>query len=462
MPCHAASPGGIPCEAVSRHDAVMRFLFMCIVGWASAGPVAAAPCPDASPRALALRAAIERAVCLDPRLAQAEADVARQQAVVDEAAAARAWQVQLQAGPSLSAQQGTGRDTASLSGAATVVVSRSLSDGGLTQARIAQRERELAAARADLESQRQDRLRDFVNAWADLREAQATLMAAARALESARASADAVRARLNAGTATQVDALSAASAQAQAERDVLNAQTTVLTRQGIVIERLGWPVDTALTLHADDAGVLEALTRPIDQNSPSAASAALGAHPQLLAQSERVRSRRDALDAARADEGATWSVTGSTGPNVARANSALAGYDTSRRWASEVSLTWSKPLSDGGARRSRSAQAQAALDGAAAQQASTERSLRENLLQQWNAWRSAGAELRAAQAAQTAAQAAEAAQRGRYEAGAGTLTDLISAQADLSSRNRQVAAAEQQVLRSTVGAAHALGRLQLP
>jgi outer membrane protein len=454
---HLASLGGTPRDGSSRHDAAMRFLIVCTLMFANAWP-AAASCPEATPSALSLRAAMDRALCLDPQLAQAQTEVARQQAVLDETAAAKAWQLQLQAGPSLVAQQGSGRDTNALSGAATVVVSRTLSDGGLTQARIAQRERELAAARADLQSQRQDRLRGFVNAWADLREAQASRMAAMRALDSARVSAAAVRARLAAGTATQVESLSAASAQAQAERDVLNAQTAVMTRQGIVAERLGWTGDTALTLQADDSSVLEPLARAIGQSSPAVA---LDTHPQWLAQSERLRSRHDALQAARADEGANWSVSGGTGPNITRGNSALAGYETSRRWASEVSLTWSKPLSDGGARRSRTAQAQAALDGAAAQQASLERSLRENLWQQWNAWRNADAELRAAQAAQTAAQAAEAAQRGRYEAGAGTLADWISAQADLSSRNRQVAAAEQSVLRSAVGAAHALGRLQL-
>lgn len=432
--------------------AVLVGVCLPVAGWAET-------CPDAAPQALALRAAIERALCLDPQLTQARAEMARQQAVVDEAAAARAWQVQLQAGPALSAQNGSGRDTGSLSGSATVTASRTLSDGGLTRARIAQQERELAATRAEFDAQRQNRLRDFVNAWADVREAQATLLAAQTALEAARVSASAVRARLTAGTTTQVDMLSAASAQAQAERDVLNAQTTAQTRQGVLAERLGWPAQTAITLQGDDAAVLSPLVHKVEQSQPSAT---LDEHPQLSAQRERVRSRKDALDAARADEGATWRVSGGAGPNLARSNTTTpSGWDTSRRWNSELAVTWTKPLSDGGAKRSRSAQAQAAVDGAVAQQASTERSLRENLWQQWNTWRNAGAELRAAQAAAAAAQAAAVAQRGRYEAGAGTLADWLAAQSDFSSRSRQVAAAEQAVLRSTAGAAHALGRLQL-
>jgi outer membrane protein len=440
----------------------MRFLSRCAVLLAvQSAPwqALATPCPDAAPSALTLRVAIDRAMCVDPRLAQARAEVARQQAVADEAAAARAWQVQLQAGPSASAQQGTGRDTASLAGAATVTVSRTLSDGGLTQARIAQQERELAATRAEMEAERQNRLRDFVNAWTDAREAQATASAAQAALAAARSSAAAVRARVVVGTATQVDALTTASAQAQAERDLLNAQTAVRTRQGVLAERLGWSADTAVALQGDDAAVLLPLAQAVEQSQPSSP---LEAHPQLLAQTERARARNDALAAARADEGATWRVSGGTGPSITRANTAtVSRYDTARRWGSEVAITWSKPLSDGGAKRSRTAQAQSAVDGALAQQAATERSLRENLWQQWNAWRNAGADLRAAQAAFDAAQAAAAALRGRYEAGAGTLADVLSAQSDLSLRSRQVAAAEQSVLRSTAAAAHALGRLQL-
>jgi outer membrane protein TolC len=120
------------------------------------------------------------------------------------------------------------------------------------------------------------------------------------------------------------------------------------------------------------------------------------------------------------------------------------------------------PLSDGGARQSRRVQGQAALDGVLAEQATLERSLHEALWQQWTAWQASDGELRAAQAALDAARAAEGAQRGRYEAGAGTLTDWINAQSDLSARERQAASAEQSRLRAAVGTAHALGRLHLP
>jgi outer membrane protein len=440
----------------------MRYLFVALACFSANAPAAAddrADCPRATASELTLPALLARGLCLDLQISRLQAELRRSSRVVDEAAAARSWQLQAQASPSVSSQQGTGGGLYSASAAGSLVISRTLTDGGLTNARVAQREREAAAAAADLGSARQDALRDLVGVWADAREAQAAQFAAAQALDAARSSDAATRARVAAGTATRVDALSAASALAQAERDRVSAQTTWLRRQGVLAERLGWPADSEITLRGDESAVVQQLALLIGNTSQPPA---LDAHPQLAAQHERVLASRAALDAARADEGATLAMNAQSGPQLARSNSAPQGaghWNTTRRWASEVGISWSMPLSDGGARRARTAQGQATLDAALARQAALERSLREGLWQQWTAWRGADAELLAAQAALAAAQAAESAQRGRYEAGAGTLTDWISAQSERSARLRQLASAEQSRLRAAVGTAHALGRL---
>jgi len=418
-----------------------------------------AECPTVDPHRLTLPAVLARGLCLDPKVRQAQAEIRRSDSATGEAASARAWQLRLQAGPSLNTQQGSGGGVHSASASGSLVASRTLADGGLTTARTTQREREALAAAADLDAAKQDALRDLAGAWADAREAQATLQAATRALDAARSSDAAARARLAAGTVTRVDALSAASTLAQAERDVVSAQTAWRRRQGVLAERLGWPADAEIGLGGDESAVIDRLARVIGTGTQPAAP---NAHPQLAAQRERVQARRAALDASRADEGAVVEVSARTGPSLARGNNALPGaWDTTKRWASEVGLTWSMPLSDGGARRSRTAQSQASLDAALAQQAALDRTLREGLWQQWTAWRASDAELLAARAALDAAQAAESAQRGRYEAGAGTLTDWINAQSDLSARLRQLAGAEQSRLRAAVGTAHAIGRLSL-
>jgi outer membrane protein len=416
------------------------------------------PCPDAQPAALTLQALLARGLCLDPQVAQQAFEVARTRGTIDEAAAAAAWQLSLDAGPSASVQQGSGGGLRSATGAGSLTASRLLADGGLTRSRTAQRERESAAAQADLEATRQNVLRDLAGAWSDAREAQATLFAATRAQDAARTSGAAAQARLAAGAATRVDALQAASTLAQAEREVVTAEVVWRRRQVVLAERLGWPADTPLALRGDEAEWLDLLARTIGDAAPLLSA---DTHPQLLAQRERLLARRAALDAARAEERPTVNVAGSTGPNLTRGNTntLTRTYDTTQRWNSQIALTWSMPLSDGGAKRSRVAQNQASVDSTLAQQDALQRSLRENLWQQWTAWRGADSELRATQAALDAAQANESAQRGRYEAGAGTLTDWIGAQSDLSSRARQAASAEQSRLRAAVGTVHALGRL---
>ena len=421
--------------------------------------VQAQDCPEAQPAALTLPELLARGVCLDPRLTQQGFELVRTRGVVAEASATNAWQVSLQAGPSASVQQGSDSDTHSATASANLSVSRLLSDGGLTQHRITQREHESVAAQADQDAARLDILRDLASAWSDAREAQAALLAARRLLDAARASDEITRARFAAGSATQVDVLSAAANLAQAHREFVSSEVGWRRRQAILAERLSWPAETPVVLHDDEQAWLQSLARKIGNNAPEISSEQ---HPQLRAQVQRLQARRAALDVARAEEGSVLSVSGATGPNVTRSNAGLVpGYETTHRWNSQVALTWSMPLSDGGARRARVAQAQAQVDSALAQQQSLLRNLRETLWQHWTAWRGSAAEVSAAHAARDAAAAAESAQHGRYLAGAGTLAEWISAQSDLSARSRQASSAEQTRLRAAVGTVHALGLLSL-
>jgi outer membrane protein len=420
-------------------------------------------CPSVSPRAITLASMLARSLCLDPGIQRARAARQRLDHAVREARSPAAWQVEIQAGPTASLQTESGRDTGTLTGSANVALSKLLRDGGATDARAAQAASELLAAEADLRTARQDALRASVEAWADVREAQGGVFAATRALDAARQSRSVADARVAVGLATRTEALSAASAVAQAERDVLTATTTELAAIGVLAERLGWAANTQLALAGDAESVVDALTRLIGHDDPMAL---LADHPRLVAQRERVAGRGAARDAARAEEGASLAFNARTGPRLNRSNALTAGggtgigsYQNTRTWNHEVSMTWTMPLSDGGARSSRVAQAQSALDGARAEAADLERSLRTTVWQQWTAWRSAGAGLNAARSALSAAEAAEAGQRARYQAGVGTLSEWLTAQADLASRVRQIASAEQTILRSAAGAAHALGRL---
>lgn len=420
--------------------------------------VAPASCPSVDPKAITLSAFLGRATCIDPAIQTARATRQRLEQAVVEARSPLAWQLDVQVGPSGSLQSQSGRDLGTLTGAASVGGSKRLFDGGATRARVSAAQRQVLVADADVRSAHQDSVRTSIETWADLREAQGRVFAATRALDAARQSRTAVDARVAVGLSTRLEALTAASAVAQAERELLTARTTELAALGVLAERVGWAANAQLALVGDGDTIVDSLTTLIGHDDPMSL---LAGHPRLVAQRERIAGRDDAVAAARADERASVVLSASTGPRLSRSNatSPTGSYQESRSWNHEVALTWALPISDGGSRSSRVAQATASLNGERAAGADLERALRSSVWEQWTTWRGAGAGLTAAQAALAAARAAEEGQRARYTAGTGTLTEWLSAQSDLADRIRQLATAEQTVLRSAARAAHALGRL---
>jgi outer membrane protein len=418
-------------------------------------------CPEAPPASLTLAQAVARALCLDPSLAQARANLRRSQAALSERRAALTPTWSVSATPGASTQRANSQTTDSTTAGATIVLSHTLADGGARAARILQTSDDVKASEETVEADRQDAQRDFVGLWADTRDAQATLEAALAAESAARSSLAAAQARFGAGTATRVDLLSAESAKAQAERDVLSARTALRKAMGLLARRLGWSPDAQIMLVGEDILVLEAESEFSQATLETFIAELRQRHPLLAAQRARVNALVAALDAARADAKPTLKLTGQAGPNWSHSNPSTAGSYDGTQWAAEIGLNWSMTFSDGGARDARIAQARAQLDAARAQEQTLSRDLDDNLWQRYTDWRDADANLSASLAALDAARAAEAAQRGRYSAGLGTLTDLLASQSDLAERQRQAALARQQRLRSRAGLLHALGTLDL-
>jgi outer membrane protein len=290
--------------------------------------------------------------------------------------------------------------------------------------------------------------------WLDARRTQAALAASEAALRAAQASLAAVRAREQLGSATAVESLAAASAQAQAQRELIAAEQARLKASGLLAQRLGWPAATPVVLAGDDGAVLPAAT--LEESRLS-----LEQHPQLLAQQARVQALQEALQATRSEGGGSLSLTGQLGPSSSRSNTLTQQYRSIHSVDASVGLTWSMPLSDGGSRQATIARAQAQLDAAHANQDSTRRSLQDNLWRALSDWRSASADSSASGVALQAATASEAAQRGRYGAGVGTVADLLQAQSELAQRRQQLLAAQQQQQRAWAAVLHAAGQTPL-
>ena len=400
----------------------------------------ATACPAVDPQALVLPAVLVRAQCLEPGLARLRAAAVQAGAVRDERDAAFKPSLSAQVTPSASTQRGDGTNTHAASAQASLVLSQTLLDGGARNARSGQAREQLAASQSDLTAQTLASQREMVGVWAAWRDALDAVDAADVSVASAQAAFASAEARFRAGSAARTDVLSARAALASAQRSRIDAQATRAQTQVRLAQRLA--LSTELRPVGQDAPLLPAgFTTAID---------AVATHPQAAAQRSRVAAAQAQVDAARSEDRATLSASASLGPQWSRGN-ALTGRDDHRtQLGGEVGLVWSMPLSDGGARQSRIAQALAQADAERARLAEVERGLAETLTQAQAAAMSAQAQLAAAQVAFEAAAESEAAQRARYQAGAGTLADWLSAQSELASSRRQAQQARQQVLRADI------------
>jgi outer membrane protein len=354
-----------------------------------------------------------------------------------------------------------GRNNHTVSAVASMGVSYTIRDGGLRNARIAQSEHELNnTAQLQILTQ-QDALLDFVNRWADARDAQAALQAVMADVTSAAASEAAARARFEAGSATRVDILTARSALAQSQRDELAARTKLRKVMGVLAQYLDLDPQQEITLNGNDLLAIDA-TSLNASSTPQALSEQLKqSHPKIKAQQAQVDSAKAAVEVSRAQAKPQLSLSASAGPAWSRSNVGNASYNSATQWSGQAGLNWTMTFSDGGSRDAAIAGALALLDAAQATYLENERTLSTALWQGYSDWRDADSNVTASNAALDAATASEAAQRGRYSAGLGTINDVLSAKTQLAQSRQQMSAAQQQRLRAQAALLHALGQLHL-
>lgn len=228
------------------------------------------------------------------------------------------------------------------------------------------------------------------------------------------------RERKDAGAVPRADVLRAQTGVSEARLALVRAEGLVRTARGRLSVVLGLPVATELRVDASPRPI----SPPAEADLPAALERALGERPELQA----------ALQEARALRGQVAEARSAFGPRVHLA----AGYGRRDQafwpedddWSAGASLE--VPLFTGFSRGHRVARSRAELARHEARTQGLSLAVEEEV---WSAW----SRLREAyEAAETAgALVAEAAEglrltRERYEAGAGTVTDLLDAQAALA------------------------------
>jgi outer membrane protein TolC len=326
--------------------------------------------------------------------------------------------------------------------AARIAVTMPLYTGGRLESHVRLAEANVRGARIFVERLGRRVVFAAQQAYLQVLLAQESFTAAQRGVAQAEESLRVARARREAGTAPEFDVLRAAVAVAAARQELVRAQTAAQTAQSELNALLNLPLDTALELTdtlepRPVAGTLEALT-----------ARALGARPELAELRARVDAARAGLELA----------TSGGRPNVAIA----AGYDATGNFNASagswsVTLAVSLPLFDGGVTVARIREARLRLEQLAVLEAQTKQRIELEVQRGWLGLEQANAQL--VTAAVAVAQGREAARIAglRYEAGAGTVLDVLSAQAAFARAELELATARFQQSFSRISLSLATG-----
>ncbi len=404
-------------------------------------------------RPLALDELVDIALCRSPATRAAWAGVS--------AAAEREVQARAAYGPQLDASLGGNGNWRRASGGGLPVITDSgasataalslnwlLWDFGGREARISSAQAARAAAFASFADRAQAVVLETAIAFNNSLAAAEAVEAARATLNFARTSLDAAAARERAGVAIKSDRLQADAALARAELELRRAEGALRTQTGRLATALSWPPTTALQLAAHAApGSAEALRK----SATELIAEADRLRPDLRLQEAGVAQAKAAL--ALAEAARRPSVGLGAGPSL---NAGTSGQDV---LSGSAGLTLSIPLGDSGGRRSAIREARASTEQALA---NLEDSRQQAALDVWGFYQSLSvdaANLETSRRLLASAEEAAHLAQGRYRSGLAGITELLDAQASLASAREQRVAAELAVRSSELQLARAVGQI---
>lgn len=402
------------------------------------------PCPETLPsRPLHLADVVDTALCRNPQTALSWAAARTRAAAVGSARSAYLPDLSV----SGSITEDLGGDSTSTFGAGSVggggfTSSSSSNDTTRASASITlsyllfdfgARGAALDAARALLDAARHTRnatlqrvYLDAVTRYYDWVAAAGSVDAATEAERAARSSLEAASAREQIGTATRADRLQAQTALAQAELTRVRARGALRTALGSLSNVMGLPAQQGFELApAPEVGPQEDFIEQLDGLVDRAAQA----RPDLAAATASLQAAERDVDAARAQGRPRLS---------AQASQSYSWRGDREADSASVGLSVSIPVFTGYADtyRVRSAEAQLESSKAELQRLSNQVSL--EVYQAHSELQTQTQSVFTARALVQAAQESESVARGRYEAGVGTILDLLDAQSSAADARRQL------------------------
>ena len=424
------------------------------------------PCPSSLPaRPLNLADVIDTALCRNPQTASAWA-TARSRAA-DVGTARAAYLPRLSASGSVTrvvagdrtsggSSSGDGGDGSGLSSgsssgrtrySASATLSYLLFDFGARGAALDGARALLDAARYTRNATLQGVYLSAVTGYYGWVSAEGALKAAVEGERAAKESLDAASIREQVGTATRADRLQAQTAYSQSQLIRVQAEGALRTARGTLANAMGLAANTPLKLA--EAPAVTPSADYTEQLDPLV-TASIEARPDLAAAAANLRAAETDIDAARAAGRPTLSASASQGHTDTGATT---------RDTTSVGLTVSVPIFEGFATTYRTRAAEAALE---ASRAELERLRNQATLEVYQAHSELTTQTQSVFTAQSlvaAAEESESVARGRYEAGVGTILDLINAQSSAADARRQLVLARSNWAAARTQLAQAVGVL---
>lgn len=390
-------------------------------------PLLSSPCNVApigkSP--LALAEVVEHALCNNPQTREAWANARFQAAQVGVSEAAYLPAVSVGA-----AQSRNWQDGSTASGAnqlsATASLSYLLYDFGARDAALENARQILAALNATQDAALQAVFLAAVQGYYQLFATQAAVASATEAEKSALESFNAASARYQVGSGTPTDKLQAQTAHSQAVLNRIQAEGEAKNAQGVLANSMGVDANRPFEITPPSLRMPDAR---IDRDIAQLIADARRLRPDLAAASAQVNAAKANAEAARASGMPTLALT----TNLNRTHSGIA--DPANSAALGVSLNF--PLFTGYNTTYRTRAALAQVETRLAQQ---ERLNQQVALDVWKAWQGLVTGTQAVtSSSDLVASASESARvsLGRYQAGVGTILELLTAQTALANARLQ-------------------------
>lgn len=397
---------------------------------------------------LTLADAVTLALCHNPQTRQSWANVLTQAARLGSARSAYL--------PDVTGNVSLQRDITSSSNNLNTTINPSLSlsyllyDFGAREANNDLTQKSLLATDYTHNSTLQNILFSTIQAYYQVYSTGASVTAAKESVVSTKSSADAATFRYKAGAAAIADQLLAETAYAQAVLKLEQARNQREIAKGTLANVLGLSPDIDFTMPASAPDMLRA---DFSQSVSSMLDAAKKQRPDLAAATAQADASKANIDYQRAQALPTFTLNAQ-----GQMNRVIDGSSFNND-GSAIGISMHVPLFTGFDRDYQIKAAEQQANAQIAQRQTIENNVLLDVWKSYNNYDTAKHTYDMTDTLITSARKSEQVALGRYKAGAGTITDLLSAQAQLADARQQRVAAEYSTMIAKADLLRSLGQL---